>query len=191
VCRKKGGGVCFVGNPSYVVEGNGVVWRLPSAFCVLLCTFCELLLPFRRGVGVWAIFRMASCMKSALRTIALIVRFWGIILGRVGPFFLRSKWFVLPGFEMGRKFVGLTTTLTKATRRIVGLSSPVPMCEGPGAPAAWVGRGHRDRGRPPKGNSRFPSGMTDREARTRAKAKARRRIEVCPIEAHPSGVRRG
>jgi len=48
------------------------------------------------------------------------------------------------GFELGRKIGGLTTTLTKATRRIVGLSSPVPKCEGPGAPAFQrkpVGRG--------------------------------------------------
>jgi hypothetical protein len=46
------------------------------------------------------IFRMFSSMGCNLRTITSIVRFWGIITGKVGPILLRCKWFGLFGLAV-------------------------------------------------------------------------------------------
>jgi len=86
-----------------VVDGVGFVGWLPGVFCALLCTFLCL--------TAGTVFRMSSSMEFALWTTALIVRFWGRMVGRAGPIFLRSKWFVLLGFELARKFGGLDNDL--------------------------------------------------------------------------------
>ena len=67
--------------------------------------------PKSEGPGAPAastIFRIFSSMECALWTVASIVRFWGIIIGRDGRVLLRDLRFVLLGLEVEREFGGLT-----------------------------------------------------------------------------------
>jgi len=60
----------------------------------------------------------------------------------VGALFTGLGWPGLGTRRMSRKSrTGLTSFMP----------SPVPRCEGRGAPASWVGKGYRDRGHPPRG----------------------------------------
>ena len=54
------------------------------------------------------IFRILSSMQFAPWLVSSIVRFWGIIAGRVGRVLLRELRFVLLGLGMVREFGGLT-----------------------------------------------------------------------------------
>jgi hypothetical protein len=59
---------------------------LVGGYLVCFVRFCALI----RHSADGTIFRMSACMDFALWTTALIVRFWGVIPGRVSPVFLRS-----------------------------------------------------------------------------------------------------
>jgi len=72
---KGGEGVFFAGNPSYVIDGTCVTQWLPARFCALLCTFVHFFALLARGPG------------AILRLLSSILRFGGIIIGRVGPIF--------------------------------------------------------------------------------------------------------
>lgn len=95
--RKRVGWGVFVGNRSYVVDQVGVVGWLPGCFA----RFCDApwrLRPFGAGSLPW---------NSLFWGISSIVRFGGIISGRVGRILLRDFCFVFVGFSGGGGIGGL------------------------------------------------------------------------------------
>jgi hypothetical protein len=85
-CRKRGGGVFLREIPPMWLMDLVLV----GGYLAFLCAFVHFCCVYRCGVEAGTNFRISACMESVLWTTALIVRFWGIILGRVGPIFLRS-----------------------------------------------------------------------------------------------------